>query len=101
MSKSKSFESRTPQSATAIMAVTSEPFWKKPGFKRKGNDMKGGSSKKKQCGKCGRNNHPEGKACPAIGRDCKKCGEKGHFAAVCTRVQKAKKEMGESGKEVD
>lgn len=33
------------------------------------------------CGKCGKSHKP--RSCPAIGAECRKCGKRNHFAAVC------------------
>jgi hypothetical protein len=36
----------------------------------------------KKCARCDRRRHNGGQ-CPAVGRVCFKCGETGHFEAVC------------------
>lgn len=45
------------------------------------------------CKNCGNATHANG-SCPAIGRDCHKCGGSGHFARVC---QGQKRHQGSSG----
>ena len=38
---------------------------------------------------CGKSQHQPGQKCQAMGKTCKECGEKDHFAVVC----KFKKQM--------
>ncbi|XP_064111293.1 uncharacterized protein LOC135218773 [Macrobrachium nipponense] len=38
---------------------------------------------KQQCFRCGGERHRDKMACKGLNRDCKQCGKKGHFAAVC------------------
>ncbi|KAJ8892097.1 hypothetical protein PR048_004677 [Dryococelus australis] len=42
-------------------------------------------SHKSKCPKCGYN-HPQ-RTCPAVGKECKKCGKVGHFAQLCLSKQ--------------
>ncbi len=41
------------------------------------------SGKNDQCGRCGKNYHPKGEKCPAIGVKCFKCQKHGHFGRMC------------------
>ena len=45
---------------------------------------------KDQCPRCTYERHEAGQKCPAEGRSCNTCGEKGHFAAakLCTKKKK-------------
>lgn len=38
--------------------------------------------KRDRCSRCDRAQH-KGKSCPALDRDCRQCGRRGHFAATC------------------
>ncbi|KAJ8893095.1 hypothetical protein PR048_005678 [Dryococelus australis] len=40
---------------------------------------------RRKCPKCGYN-HPQ-RTCPAVGKECKKCGKVGHFSKVCRSKQ--------------
>ena len=58
-----------------------------PGGEQTVNKLSGGKTTSKashQCGKCGgRHNFKDKEACPAKGKECRKCKQEGHFARVC------------------
>lgn len=73
-----------------VLSVAAKKKWSK-GFpkgegKRKSSAGDNGPRGKwKQCGTCGQRQHEPGRACPAIGKECLKCGVSGHFARVCKK----------------
>lgn len=80
-----------PARQAEVMAISSAEPWKSRvgGNKRKPfSGDKGPQKKKKQCGTCGRNEHQDGRVCPAIGKSCLKCGGENHFASVCKSERK-------------
>ena len=52
------------------------------------------------CGKCGYQQHPADRPCPAKGKECKSCKKFGHFESVCKskKVKQVKATEGKGGK---
>ncbi|XP_006812157.1 uncharacterized protein LOC100366740 [Saccoglossus kowalevskii] len=61
-------------------------------FQSTQNRVKGHTSSDSACSYCGRGTHDR-KRCPARNADCRKCGTRGHYAAVCRSSQTSKSKV--------